>query len=53
MWGVCKMGILGFRGFKKKWQVTFHFCITILGFRTACEIALGVRNFMHGLRKFR
>ena len=44
MWGVCEMGILGLGGFKKKWQVTFHFRIATLRFRTTCKMALGVRN---------
>ena len=53
MFGVYEMEKLGLGGLKRAGRVTFHFRTTPLDFCTTYEMALGVRNFSHALRKFR
>ena len=45
MFSVCEMEKLRLEGLKKDGKATFYFRTAPFGFRTTCEMALGVRNY--------
>ena len=53
MFSVCEMEKLRLEGLKKDGKATFYFRTAPFGFRTTCEMALGVRNYFANPLGFR